>query len=337
MLLSTIAENEADRDPPGGPARGVAARRLPCFTGAGDAMAGSEDMDFVYSLIDRIFRLSIGETGDFSGAMYDGDFSLTLEQAQDRKHRFVAEMLRIGPGTRVLDMGCGWGPMLAFLRDIGAKAKGVTLSKGQADSCARAGFDVSLLDCRAITPDTFGRFDAVVSLGAFEHFCSEEEWRAGKQDEIYESFFRTAAALLPVGGRLYLQTMVFGRTSGDPGRLDIHAPRDSAAYNLAVMRRQFPGSWLPFGLDQIERNARPFFRTVFTSSGRLDYIETIRQWGKSYRRFGLRKYAFYASLVPRLLFDRSLRQRLSRDQLRANILCFQQEVLDHFRIVFEKT
>jgi cyclopropane-fatty-acyl-phospholipid synthase len=188
-----------------------------------------------------------------------------------------------------------------------------------------------------MTPETFGSFDAVVSLGAFEHFCSEEEWRAGRQDEIYGAFFRAAAALLPVGGRMYLQTMVFGRNSGDPGRLDIRAPRDSAPYNLAVMRRQFPGSWLPFGDEQIERNARPFFRTVFKSSGRLDYVETIRQWGRRYRRFTARKYAFYASLIPRLLVNRSLRQRLSRDQLRANILCFQQEVLDHYRIVFEKT
>jgi len=300
-------------------------------------MAGREDMDYVYSLIDRIFRLSIGETGDFSGAMYDGDFSLTLEQAQDRKHRFIAEMLHIGPGTRVLDMGCGWGPMLAFFRDVGARGKGVTLSQGQADSCARAGFDVSLHDCRTITPGTFGTFDAVVSLGAFEHFCSEEDWRAGRQDEIYRAFFQTVASLLPVGGRFYLQTMVFGRNCGDPGRLDIHAPRDSAPYNLAVMRRQFPGSWLPFGREQIEKNAQPLFRTVFASSGRLDYIETIRQWGRRYRRFTPRKYAFYASLVPRLLVDGRLRQRLSRDQLRANILCFAQEVLDHYRIVFEKT
>ena len=299
-------------------------------------MAGREEMDYVYSLIDRIFRLSIGETGDFSGAMYDGDFRLSLEEAQERKHRFIAEQLHIGQGTRVLDMGCGWGPMLRFFQDIGAKGMGVTLSQGQAESCRRSGFDVAIHDCRTITPATFGAFDAVVSLGAFEHFCSVEDWRAGRQDEIYRDFFRTVADLLPAGGRFFLQTMVFGKNMIPYEQIDIRAPRDSDGYILAVMRRQFPGSWLPFGDEQLERNARPYFKTIFKSSGRLDYIETITQWGRRYRKFHPRKYAFYASLVPRLAFDGSLRQRLSRDQLRSNILCFERSVLDHFRIVLEK-
>ena len=53
-------------------------------------MAGREDLEFTYSLIDRIFRLSLGESADFSGAKYDGDFSLSLEEAQRRKHVYVA-------------------------------------------------------------------------------------------------------------------------------------------------------------------------------------------------------------------------------------------------------
>jgi cyclopropane-fatty-acyl-phospholipid synthase len=47
-------------------------------------------------------------------------------------------------------------------------------------------------------------------------------------------------------------------------------------------------------------------------------------------------FIFYASLIPRWLTDKALRERLSQDQLRSNILCFQRSVLDHFRIVFEK-
>jgi cyclopropane-fatty-acyl-phospholipid synthase len=299
-------------------------------------MAGREEMDYVYSLIDTIFRLSLGETGDFSGAMYNGDFSLSLDEAQEKKHRFIAENLRIGKGTKVLDMGCGWGPLLQYLRGLGAKAIGLTLSSGQAESCRRSGLEVAIMDCRTITPQTFGGFDAVASLGAFEHFCSVEEWQAGKQDAIYKGFFRTVADLLPPGGRLYLQTMVFGRNMIDYKDIDIRADRDSTPYILANMRRQFPGSWLPYGDGQIEKNARPYFRTLFKSSGRLDYIETIRQWGKRYRKFDLKKYAFYLSLVPRWIASSSLRQRLSRDQLRSNILCFQREVLDHYRLVFEK-
>src|SRR4051794_15320759 len=73
------------------------------------AMADRRDLEFTYSLIDRIFRLSLGELADFSGAKYDGDFSMTLEQAQRRKHDYVAEQIGIGPGRRMLDLGSGWG------------------------------------------------------------------------------------------------------------------------------------------------------------------------------------------------------------------------------------
>ena len=74
-------------------------------------MADSEEIDFTYSLTDRIFRLSLGEHADFSGAKYDGDFSLSLEEAQRRKHEFIADQIGIEPGRRVLDLGCGWGPL----------------------------------------------------------------------------------------------------------------------------------------------------------------------------------------------------------------------------------
>ena len=75
-------------------------------------MADRAQLDFTYSLTDRVFRLSLGELADFSGAKYDGDFSLSLEEAQRRKHDYVAEQIGIGPGRRLLDLGCGWGPLL---------------------------------------------------------------------------------------------------------------------------------------------------------------------------------------------------------------------------------
>ena len=95
-------------------------------------MAERRDLEFTYSLIDRLFRESLGELADFSGAKYDGDFSLTLDQAQQRKHEYVAEQIGIGPGRRVLDLGCGWGPLLDFVRSQGAAGVGVTLSSAQA-------------------------------------------------------------------------------------------------------------------------------------------------------------------------------------------------------------
>ena len=62
-------------------------------------MADKKDLDFTYSTIDEIFRLSMGETGDYSGAKYDGDFSMSLEEAQKAKHKFIADSLNIKKGS----------------------------------------------------------------------------------------------------------------------------------------------------------------------------------------------------------------------------------------------
>lgn len=298
-------------------------------------MASQRDLEFTYSLIDRIFRLSLGEMADFSGAKYDGDFSLTLEQAQARKHAFIADAVGIGPGKRVFDFGCGWGPGLRAVRERGGTGIGVTLSTGQAEACRRNGLTVHILDGRSVTPETFGTFDAIISLGAFEHFCSPEEFRAGRQDEIYTDIFRRMADLLPSGGRFYLQTMVFGRNMPPVKTLDITAPRDSDGWYLALMEKQFPGSWLPYGSEQIERTAAPFFRLVSKSSGRLDYIETIRQWRIRFAQPSFRKTMMKLSLLPRYLLSADFRLAFASG-VSANTVCFERELLDHFRIVLEK-
>jgi cyclopropane-fatty-acyl-phospholipid synthase len=298
-------------------------------------VADRDDLDFTYSLIDRIFRLSLGELADFSGAKYDGDFSLTLEQAQRRKHEYVAEQIGIGPGRRVLDLGCGWGPLLAYVRDRGAGGVGVTLSAAQAKACGRHGLDVHLRDARRIAPEDFGAFDAVASLGAFEHFCSPEEHAAGRQEEIYRDLFERIAELLPAGGRLYLQTMVYGRNIIPLEEVDIDAPRDSDAWYLALMARQFPGSFLPYGQEQVVDCAAPRFRLLESSSGRLDYLETIRQWRRRFAEPSLKKTLLKAELVPRWLTSRDFRLAFTSG-VSANSVCFERELMDHHRLVFEK-
>ena len=298
-------------------------------------MADRDDLDFTYSLIDRIFRLSLGELADFSGAKYDGDFSLTLEQAQRRKHEYVAEQIGIDAGRRVLDLGCGWGPLLAYVRERGAEGVGVTLSAAQAKACGRHGLDVHLRDAREVTDEDFGSFDAVASLGAFEHFCSVEEHAAGRQEQIYRDLFANIADLLPAGGRLYLQTMVYGRNMIPLEEVDIEAPRDSDAWYLALMAHQFPGSFLPYGQEQVVDCAAPRFRLLESSSGRLDYLETIRQWRQRFGEPSFRKTLMKARLVPRYLTSSDFRLAFTSG-VSANSVCFERELMDHFRMVFQK-
>jgi cyclopropane-fatty-acyl-phospholipid synthase len=298
-------------------------------------MADRDDIDFTYSLTDRVFRLSMGELADFSGAKYDGDFSLSLKQAQANKHEYVAEQIGIAPGRRVLDLGCGWGPLLNFIRARGADGLGVTLSQAQYAACRRHNLDVHLYDARELDRDSFGGFDAVASLGAFEHFCSREEFDAGRQEDVYRALFEHVATVLPERGRFYLQTMVFGRKMIPIEDVDIDAPRDSDAFVLALMERQFPGSWLPFGHEQVVRCAEPSFQLISAQSGRLDYIETIEQWNARIGARSLRKSLLKLRLVPRWLTSPDFRLAFTSG-VSANKICFERELLDHFRLVFEK-
>jgi cyclopropane-fatty-acyl-phospholipid synthase len=299
-------------------------------------MADRHDLDFTYSLTDRIFRLSLGEMADFSGAKYDGDFSLTLEQAQARKHEYIADQIGIDSGKRVLDLGCGWGPLLRFIRERSATGVGVTLSSAQEQACRRNGLDVHLRDARQVTREDFGGFDAVASLGAFEHFCSRADHLAGKQDQIYGDLFATIAELLPERGRCFIQTMVYGRNMVPLEEATLDAPRDSDAWYVALMEAQFPGSFLPYGSEQVVRNAAPHFRLVESSSGRLDYIETIKQWRKRFAEPSFRKMLFKARLVPRWLTSPDFRRAFTSG-VSANTVCFERELMDHYRLVFEKT
>jgi cyclopropane-fatty-acyl-phospholipid synthase len=298
-------------------------------------VAGRDDLEFTYSLIDRVFRLSLGELADFSGAKYDGDFTLSLAEAQRRKHDYVAEQIGIGRGRRILDLGCGWGPLLDYIRRRDGAGLGVTLSSAQVAACRRHGLDVRLADARLVSRESYGGFDGVASLGAFEHFCSPDDYRAGDQERIYRDLFRRIAGLLPERGRLYLQTMVFGRNMIPVEEVDLDAPRDSDPWYLALMGRQFPGSFLPLGQEQVVRCAEPEFTLVASMSGRLDYIETIRQWRQRFAAPSLRKMLLKLRLVPRWLTSADFRLAFTSG-VSANSVCFERELLDHYRLVFEK-
>lgn len=300
-------------------------------------MADKKDLDFTYTTIDEIFRLSVGETGDYSGAKYDGDFSMTLEEAQRAKHRFIADSLNIKKDSKVLDMACGWAPFTRYIvEERGANSTGLTLSQGQAEACQKNGFNVLVKDCRTVKPEDFGTFDAITCIGGLEHFCSVEEYQAGKQEQVYRDFFQTLYDLLPVGGRFYMQTMTFSKNMVDFEELDVNAEKGSAAHVCALMVEEFPGSWLPYGPEMVIRNAEPQFKLISQSSGRLDYIETIGQWRKKFRNFNLKKYWLYFTLIIRYIKDPAFRSQVEVFKVSPNRVCFEKEIMDHYRLVFEK-
>ena len=297
----------------------------------------AEEMDYCYTILDKIFQLSLGKNANFSGARYMGDFSMTLEEAQAAKCDYIAEMLDIKEGTRVIDLGCGWGGVLRHLVDnYGAEGVGVTLSRGQAKHGQETGLDVHHMDMREVSPETFGPFDVATALGSFEHLCSYEEYLEGKQMEIYNRFFKQVSELIPIGARFYMQTMTFGRKIIPRETWDINAPKDSDEYTMALMVKQFPLSWVPYMDQEAVEAAKPYFKLIEHSSGRLDYVKTNQEWTKRYKKFNLLKYWYYLRLVPRFLTDRQFRHQLDILRYAPNRRCFERELFDHYRYVFER-
>ena len=103
------------------------------------------------------------------------------------------------------------------------------------------------------------------------------------------------------------------------------------------MGHQFPGSFLPFGQEQIVRSAEPALPPrLERSSGRLDYIETIRQWRAAVRRAEpARRRCSRRGWCRRWLTSADFRLAFTSG-VSANSVCFERELLDHFRLVFER-
>lgn len=296
-------------------------------------MATQQQMEATYNYMDEIFRLSFGETADITCAFYNGDFSKTLKQAQKDKHDYVLNAIDFRVGSRLLDVGCGWGPMLKAAKERGREGIGLTLSTKHAESCRHNGLEAYVKDWKDISVDTFGKFDSIVSLGAFEHFCSVKEYLAGKQDQIYQDFFRLCYELLPKGGKLYLQTVLWGKNAPPYQDYSLHAKKDSNEYMLAVLEKFYPGTWLPMGVGQLLTSAEPYFKIVSMSNGRKDYVETTRQW-RAIWKFSFPKMLVAFKLLPYFLLDSDFRFRI--ETLRNGYMgeCLRREVMDHQRMVF---
>jgi cyclopropane-fatty-acyl-phospholipid synthase len=131
--------------------------------------------------------------------------------------------------------------------------------------------------------------------------------------------------------------MTWGMRVPESASITLNAPRGSDDYILAFIRKFYPGSWLPAGLDQIARTSGTYFKIISTKNGRKDYIETISQWGKRLNQFSVPKMLAVARTTKYLLSDKDFRYKLENIVRGYNQECFKRELMDHQRIVLERT
>ena len=132
-------------------------------------------ISFHYDVSNDFYALWLDEQMVYSCAYYEAA-SQSLEQAQLNKLDHICRKLRLKPGERLLDIGCGWGALICWAAEhYGITAHGITLSQNQYAHAQRMikqrGLEqkvsVELLDYRDLQGEA--RFDKLVSVGMFEH------------------------------------------------------------------------------------------------------------------------------------------------------------------------
>ena len=186
-----------------------------------------------------------------------------LNTAQERKLDYICKKLRLKPGQRLLDIGCGWGGLIIHAaKNYGVNAIGITLSQQQVDLANQrieeAGLSshckVLLQDYREI--DEYESFDALASIGMFEHVG----------EYMLPIYFEKAYQLLKPGG-VFLNHGIAKRENDEPQ----HHPTFSEAY-------VFPDGELTPINRSLHAAEIAGFEVRDVESLREHYALTLRHW-----------------------------------------------------------
>lgn len=230
------------------------------------------------------FRLFLGPTLVYSCAYFE-DPSDSLDDAQTRKLDYICRKLRLRPGERFLDIGCGWGSLILHAAcRYGAEATGITLSREQEKTARQrileAGLDgrcqVRFEDYRQLDarPD---RYDKIASVGMAEH--------VGLRN--LPLYFSLAHRILRPGGVFLNHAIARSATGAEP-----------RGHDSFIARYVFPDGEL-VTLHQMLRAAESAgFEVRDVEDLREHYERTLRCWVEALRR----NRAALLRLVPEMTY-----------------------------------
>ncbi|CAL9316990.1 Tuberculostearic acid methyltransferase UfaA1 [Streptomyces sp. SudanB148_2056] len=218
-----------------------------------------------YDLSNDLFAAFLDETLTYSSAVFRGfpaDWSL-LAAAQHRKIDRLLDLAEVGEGTRMLEIGTGWGELALRAAARGAHVTSLTLSEEQRalalERVREAGYahrvSVELCDYRAAR----GTYDAVVSVEMIEAVGAE----------FWPVYFRTLDERLAPGGRVALQAITMPHQR-------MLAARDTHTW---IQKYIFPGGLIP-STEAIEETAHDHTGLVVAARDGFGahYADTLRLW-----------------------------------------------------------
>jgi cyclopropane-fatty-acyl-phospholipid synthase len=213
-----------------------------------------------YDLGNDFYERMLGPSMVYSCAYWKD--AADLDAAQEAKLALVCDKLGIGPGDRVLDVGCGWGAFARFAAERrGCVVTGVTVAPSQAayarDYCKGLPVEILTLDYRSRAIAARGPFNKIVSLGMFEH--------VGKKN--YGLYMDTIRGLLAEDGLFLLQT-IGRRVSTD-------------AIDVFIDKYIFPNGVIPSPSDLTQAFEPRFVLEDWHSFG-PDYEKTLLAWFENF-------------------------------------------------------
>jgi cyclopropane-fatty-acyl-phospholipid synthase len=269
-VLTVLAENAATLVPaPLQKLRSVWAPKQPAAQR--NTPEGSRDnISHHYDLSNDMFALFLDETMTYSSALFRGfpaDRTL-LPAAQRRKIDRLLDQAGVGSGTKLLEIGTGWGELAIRAAARGADVTSVTLSREQRELALSrikdAGFEdsvrVELLDYRRVQ----GTFDAVVSVEMIEAVGAE----------FWPEYFRTLDRLLAPGGRVALQAITMAHDR-------MLATRDTFTW---IQKYIFPGGLIPSAeaVEQITTE-HTALRVAASDGFGPHYAQTLGLWRERFQ------------------------------------------------------
>jgi cyclopropane-fatty-acyl-phospholipid synthase len=237
-----------------------------------------------YDLSNELFAGFLDESMTYSSALFD-DFAEPLHTAQLRKVDRLLDATSVGIGSRVLEIGTGWGELAIQAARRGARVTTLTLSASQAELAGRRVADAGLADRVDIRlqdyRDVGGSYDAVVSVEMVE--AVGEQW--------WPTYFRTLDERLSPGGRVGVQAIL----------LPHHRMMASKGSWTWIHKYIFPGGLIP-SAEAIEQtvSAHTSLRVVDRHHFAASYAETLRRWRD--------RFDANAAQFTRLGFDRTFRR-----------------------------
>lgn len=220
---------------------------------------------FHYDLGNAFYRLWLDESLTYSSALYATP-DQTLEAAQAAKLARIVELLRVEPGARVLEIGCGWGALACRMAEHGAEVTALTISEAQAEEARRrvaesnltGSVEVRLQDYR----DADGRFDRIASVEMVEA-VGERYWPV---------YFATLRERLVPGGRAVLQAITIAEDRFEEYRRQTDF----------IQRYVFPGGMLPTPSILADEARRAGLRVVESETFGLSYAWTLAEWRRRF-------------------------------------------------------